>query len=137
MKTLIINSYRVTPEQKISPFIEMVQKFSSYQVITDVELFSHVQFIDYDAFILSGSADLITRGAYSKSYVEFLRYNTIPCLGICYGHQVLAKAFGARIFSKLKRIQGQETIRIIKQDDLFKDLPPSLLPAKIILNMLT
>jgi GMP synthase (glutamine-hydrolysing) len=124
MKILIINSYRVDIEQKITPYIEIVQKFGSVQLVSDVKLFSHVQFIDYDAFILSGSADLIAQGAYSRSYVEFLRYNTIPCLGICYGHQILAKAFGATIFPKLTRVDRQETIRVIKPDPLFKDLPP-------------
>jgi GMP synthase (glutamine-hydrolysing) len=127
MKTLIINSYRVDSELKIAPYVEIVKKFSSFRIITDVELFSHIDYIDYDAFILSGSADLITRGAYSKTYVEFLRYNTIPCFGVCYGHQILAKAFGASIFAGLNRIDGNETVRIIRQDPIFKDLPPEIL----------
>lgn len=126
MKILIVNSYRVDVEKKINPFIEMVQKFGSFNVVNDVELFSHVRFIDYDAIILSGSADLITKGAYSKSYIEFLKYNTIPCLGICYGHQMLAKAFGVEIFSGLTRIERNETVRIIKNNRLFKDLPPEI-----------
>jgi GMP synthase (glutamine-hydrolysing) len=122
MKTLIINSYRINTEEKITPYIELVKKFSGYRVVPDVKLFSRAEFMDYDALILSGSADLITRGAWSKTYYEFLRYNTIPCLGICYGHQMLAKAFGGNIFAGLKRIQGTETVRIIKNDALFKDL---------------
>jgi len=130
MKTLIINSYRVTPEAKIEPYIKCIKEFSSFQVVNDVELFSYVQYIDFDALILSGSADLIVRGAYSKSYIEFLRYNTIPCLGICYGHQIMAKAFGVTISSYLKRIESNETVRIIKNNLLFKDLPPEILVAE-------
>ncbi len=126
MKILIVNSYRVDIEQKINSFIETVQKFGSFNVVNDVELFSHVRFIDYDAIVLSGSADLITRGTYSKTYIEFLKYNTIPCLGICYGHQMLAKAFGGEIFSGLNQIGRNETVRIIKNNRLFKDLPPEI-----------
>ena len=126
MKILIVNSYRVDVGKKINPFIEMVQKFGSYQVVNDIELFSYVRFIDYDAIVLSGSADLISRGVYSKSYIEFLKYNTIPCLGICYGHQMLAKAFGVEIFPRLTRVERNETVRIIKNDRLFKDLPPEI-----------
>lgn len=137
MKILIINSYRVTPEAKIEPYIECVKEFSSFQVINDVELFSHIQYIDFDALILSGSADLITRGAYSKSYIEFLRYNTIPCLGICYGHQIMAKAFGVTISSYLKRIESNETVRIIKNNLLFKDLPPEILVTESHLEYIT
>ncbi|MBS4016533.1 MAG: gamma-glutamyl-gamma-aminobutyrate hydrolase family protein [Candidatus Latescibacteria bacterium] len=126
MKTLIVNSYRVNTEAKILPFIEMVNKFSNFQVIADIELYSHLGFADYDALVLSGSADLISRGAYSKSYIEFLHYNTIPCLGICYGHQMLAKAFGVNINSGLTRIERNEVVRIIKSDRIFKDLPPEI-----------
>ena len=104
----------------------MVQKFGSFNVVNDVELFSHVRFIDYDALVLSGSADLIAKGAYSKTYIEFLKYNTIPCLGICFGHQMLAKAFGVEIFAGLNRIERDETVRIIKNDRLFKDLSPEI-----------
>jgi len=126
MKTLIVNSYRANSEQKIYPFIGIVEKFGSYQVVNDVELFSYIQFVDYDAVILSGSGDLISRGAYSKTYIEFLKYNKIPCLGVCYGHQMLAKALGVEVFSGLNRIERIETIRIIKNNRLFKDLPPEI-----------
>lgn len=127
MKTLIVNSYRVKHDEKILPYIEIVKKFSEYRVVSDVKLFSRTEYMDYNALILSGSADLITRGAWSKTYYEFLRYNTIPCLGICYGHQMLAKAFGGEVFAGLKRIEGIETVRIIKNDPLFKDLAEEML----------
>lgn len=127
MRTLIINSYRVGQDEKMPFYVEMVKKFSSVQIVTDVELFSHIEFIDYDAFVLSGSADLISHGAYSKTYVEFLRYNTIPCLAICYGHQILAKSFGADVLVCVKRVEGYETVRILRSDPLFKDLPPEIL----------
>lgn len=130
MKTIIVNSYRVNAEQKILSYVEIVKKFSLYQVISDVEIFNMVDYLDCDALILSGSPDLITKNAYSKSYLEFLRYNTIPCLGICYGHQLLAKAFGANILSCPTRIEKQETIRVIKKDPLFKDIPDEFLACE-------
>jgi GMP synthase (glutamine-hydrolysing) len=126
MKTLIVNSYRVNTEAKILPFVEMVNKFSNFQVIADIELYSQLGFVNYDALVLSGSADLISRGAYSKSYIEFLHYNTIPCLGICYGHQMLAKVFGVNIYSGLTRVERNEIVRIIKPDRIFKNLPPEI-----------
>jgi len=126
MKTLIVNSYRNDIEQKINRVIEVVQKFSSFQVVNDVGLFDPERFIDYDAIVLSGSGDLLSRGAYSKTYIGFLRHNTIPCLGICYGHQMLAQAFGGKIFCGLRRIEYNETVRIIKNNRLFKDLPSEI-----------
>lgn len=126
MKTLIVNSYRINSEEKIAPFIEMVDRFSDLQVVTDVDLYSQIGFIDYDALVLSGSGDLISHGAYSKSYLEFLRYNIIPCLAVCYGHQILAKACGVNVLSGLNRIERNETIRIIHNDRIFQDLPPEI-----------
>lgn len=126
MKTLIVNSYRVDADKKILPYVEIVDKYSDFHIVNDVELYSYFDTLEYDAMILSGSPDLISRGAYSKSYVEFLRYNTIPCLAICYGHQILAKSFGVNIYSLSERVERNEIIRILKHDPLFKNLPEEI-----------
>ncbi|MEO0074722.1 MAG: gamma-glutamyl-gamma-aminobutyrate hydrolase family protein [candidate division WOR-3 bacterium] len=126
MKTLIVNSYRVDADKKILPYVEIVDKYSDFHIVNDVELYSYFDTLEYDAMILSGSPDLISRGAYSKSYVEFLRYNTIPCLAICYGHQILAKSFGVNIYSLPARVERNEIVRILKHDPLFKTLPEEI-----------
>lgn len=126
MKTLIVNSYRVDADKKILPYVEIVDKYSDFHIVNDVELYSYFDTLEYDAMILSGSPDLISRGAYSKSYVEFLRYNTIPCLAICYGHQILAKSFGVNIYSLSARVERNEIVRILKHDPLFKNLPEEI-----------
>lgn len=126
MKTLIINSYHTDSDKKIEPYVKLVSLFSEYKVEKDVNLHKAYDLEHYDALILSGSPNLISLGGYSKRYVEFLRNLRIPTLGICYGHQILAFAFGAEIKSG-KRIEGYETIRIFEFKDLFKDLPKEII----------
>ncbi|MEO0131491.1 MAG: gamma-glutamyl-gamma-aminobutyrate hydrolase family protein [candidate division WOR-3 bacterium] len=126
MKTIIVNSYRINPEEKIAHYIECVSKHSDFVVITDVRIYDF-DVTDYDALILSGSPDLVSRGGFSKSYLEFLKYNRLPTLGICYGHQLLAKAFGADINSHRCRIEGEVTVRIVKPDPIFEGLPTEFL----------
>ncbi len=130
MFTLIVNSYRIQPEQKIAPYVEMVKKFSLYRVINDVEVYNNASLQECNALILSGSPDLITKGIYSRRYLEFLHHNSLPCLGICYGHQMLAKAFGGTVLSGKERIEREAVVRIIKDDPLFQGLPPEILVAE-------
>ncbi len=126
MKTLIVNSYHYEPEKKIAPYIQLVKKFSEWAVISDVGLFPRGDEIyDYDCLLLSGSPDMISKGCYSRSYLSFLKTLTIPTLGICYGHQILAFAYGAKIKAG-EEVKGEVLVNLIEFKDIFKGLPPEI-----------
>ncbi len=126
MKTLIVNSYHYDSETKIAPYIQLVKKFSEWEVISDVNLYQRGDEIySYDSLILSGSPALISKNCYSISYVNFLKTLTIPTLGICYGHQILAFAFGAEIKQGVL-VEGEGLVSIIDFKDIFKELPPEI-----------
>lgn len=122
MKTLIVNSYHANANKKIEPYVKLVSQHSEFKVEKDVNAHKDYNLFGYDAVILSGSPGLISLGIYPKRYPEFLVNLEIPTLGICYGHQMLAFAFGAGIKSG-KRIEGYETVKIIESGDLFKGIP--------------
>jgi len=127
MNTLIVNSYRNDLVKKIDLYVNLVKQFSTYDVIDDTQAIDKLGSYAYDAVILSGSPDFVSQERSSQEYFDFVRYNTIPCLGICYGHQVLAKAYGATVYMGRRRIEGYETVRVIENDPLFEGMPPEIL----------
>ena len=46
----------------------------------------------------------------------------VPVLGICYGAQLTAKLFGGKVEKSDKREYGRATLKVIKEDELLKDV---------------
>lgn len=126
MRTLIINNYLPN-----SPQIEQL-----YNVIKDIMVHT-VEVKDYstissgedfklfDIVVLSGSQRKLAEAEVFEDYtneVEFLRDTDKPVLGICFGHQLLAMAFGEHIVTTGKTLEGYYMVRQIEKDRLFDGL---------------
>ncbi|MEO0094035.1 MAG: hypothetical protein ABIK93_08610 [candidate division WOR-3 bacterium] len=118
MKTLIVNCYPNDADKKIEPYVQLVSQYSEYEIEKDCQLHRDYDLYGYDAVLISGSPNLISLGGYSKHFLAFIQNLKIPTLGICYGHQMLAFAYGAEIKSG-KRIEDYETVRLLDFTDLF------------------
>lgn len=77
------------------------------------------------AVILSGSQKMVGDGEVEPSLLEFLAANRKPLLGVCYGHQALAAAFGAWVRRDLASHLGEETVRIAAGGGIFSGFPAS------------
>ena len=127
MKTLIINCYRELPDKKIKNYCELIDNFSSYEVVYDKDVKKNFKVNDYNAVIISGSEDYISEGKYFKDFLKFLKNIKIPVLGVCYGHQIMAKAFGVEIIHGLEKIikpypKNPEEVFILNKDEIFHAL---------------
>jgi GMP synthase (glutamine-hydrolysing) len=126
MRTLIVTSYRGDWAPKIEPVEAMVKLFSDCDVVSDADLTADCDLAGYQAVVLSGSPNLISKGQYLPGLVGFLRREELPTLGICYGHQMLAVAHGARVIDGGKFLEGLDKVRVLVPEPLFIGLPQEI-----------
>lgn len=93
---------------------------------------------EWQGVVVTGSPAMVTdREAWSERAAAWLRKavdERIPVLGVCYGHQLLAHAFGGRVgFRDQGRESGTFQVRLTpegQRDPLLGQLPP-LFPAHL------
>ncbi|MEO0089003.1 MAG: gamma-glutamyl-gamma-aminobutyrate hydrolase family protein [candidate division WOR-3 bacterium] len=126
MKTLIINFYPFEKKEKILPYIDLVKDFSNYQIISE-DKFNVNILKNLNSIILSGSPKMISQNEFNKDILEILKEVEIPILGICYGHQLLAKTFGGEIGRHPKFVEGDEEVFILDKNDIFYNLADKII----------
>jgi GMP synthase-like glutamine amidotransferase len=127
---LIVNCYRKLRQQRIEDYASLADLFGSWTVLSDTEFEHGLDLSPYDGIVLSGSERMLsTRHGPTELSVQ-VRTLTQPTLGICYGHQLLAYAHGAKI---LKRGEGPvfrrfakkcEWVDVLEEDDILYGLAP-------------
>jgi GMP synthase (glutamine-hydrolysing) len=106
---------------------ETVGKFSQFTVVPFRDITETYHIPDgIDAIVLSGSAARIVEPAYQNMFrnvANLIKTCNVPILGICYGHQLLCWAFGAKVGSLPQRVFNFfGEIRVIEADGLFTGL---------------
>lgn len=87
-------------------------------------------FNSFDGVALSGSPDMMSNKQVQTKYgneVDAVIDSDMPILGICFGHQVMAMAFGAKVVRDSRRVLGMVETTALKDDPLFEGLPRSLM----------
>lgn len=126
MRTGVVNFHRPGHEQKIARYLELAGRRSSEVVEIPGSVFVETPIEGFAALIFSGSAWMLAREDASSELREFVAALDVPVLGICFGHQLLGRAYGAPVLAG-RLVDGDETVVVIEPDGLFKGMEPELL----------
>jgi GMP synthase (glutamine-hydrolysing) len=77
---------------------------------------------DPEGLILGGGPSLERSG----NCVEYIQKLEIPILGICLGHQLIAKAYGGEVATAEAESYAQIELEILDEDDIFRGLGPRM-----------
>ena len=83
-------------------------------------------FNDFDGVAVSGSPDMLSNPKTVKKYeaeLEAIGQTNAPILGVCFGHQLLAVAFGTEVIQAQRPVLGFVNTKILVDDPLFSGLP--------------
>jgi anthranilate/para-aminobenzoate synthase component II len=128
MDILLVNCYREKAEAKIAGYREWLQAGAAAAGLA-IDLCGAgdsrplPDAAEFAAVIVSGSQKMVGDGEVEPGLADFLRGNRRPLLGVCYGHQALARAFGARVKRDAQVHRGEEEIFLNKTDPLFSAFP--------------
>ena len=128
VRVLVVNNY---PTRERVETLERCLKGNGAEVHPlDWKDVSTPRFDSYDAVVLSGSPDMMSE---SKTQAKFQKEmdaaldSKAPILGVCFGHQLLAHAFGAEVVKDGKHVLEMVRTTVLKDDPLFKELPMSMM----------
>jgi len=128
-KLLLINCYRDEAESRMEFYLGWLRAGTAavgldleMLVLADTEPLPAGK--DLVAAIISGSQKMVAAGETEPGLLEFIKNMRRPLLGICYGHQALAAAFGCLVQRDGRKHLGDEEIIIKKTGGLFVGFPP-------------
>jgi len=127
IKILVINNYpdpKHMGHTKIGTLVETLEKLTdepcSVVSFREFKPSLHVS-PDVRCLVLSGAPVGFTPAEVEmyRNELDYLRVTELPVLGICHGHQLIAKAHGANVLHGSKYILGFEKIQVLEPDVIF------------------
>jgi GMP synthase-like glutamine amidotransferase len=126
---LLINCYREKAEEKIESYQGWLKAGAAatgleLDVRDVIERDVLTAAGEFSALVVSGSQKMVGSNEAEPGLLEFMKGCRRPLLGICYGHQALARAFGCLVKKDGQKHLGEEEIFLKKADALFSAFPP-------------
>jgi len=87
-------------------------------------------FDSYDGVALSGSPDMMSDPKIQAKYgkeIDAMVDTRVPVLGVCFGHQMMACAFGSEVVKDRRHVLDMVKTTVLAEDPLFIGLPRSMM----------
>jgi len=128
VRVLAVNNYPST--ERFDRLRKCVELNGAQVTVTDWRGCSAATFNKFDGVVLSGSPDMAsTKAAQTKfsEEIESIRETKVPVLGVCFGHQLTAIAFGSRVVKDVRPVVEFVRTEVLADDPIFGGLPKSIM----------
>jgi GMP synthase (glutamine-hydrolysing) len=121
VQTLLVNCY--LDSNRINPLCDALNKFTVCKTVPYTRIQKDYQMgEDIAAVVISGSEALITKPedkAKFEGVTALIQKCQVPLLGVCFGHQLLCDAFGAKTAALTQPVLDKfEKVKIIQTGDI-------------------
>ena len=128
VRVLVVNNY---PGRERVVALERCLRGNGADVVpAELEDVSTGRFNSYEAVVLSGSPDMLTLPRTVLKFrqeVDAVLDSKAPVFGVCFGHQLIARAFGGEVVKDGRGVKEMVETTVLKEDPLFDGLPGSLM----------
>jgi len=128
VRVLVVNNY---PSRERVVALERCLKENGAEVVpVELEGVSAARFDSFDGVVLSGSPAMMSEARTISKFqpeVDAALDSEAPILGVCFGHQLLAHAYGAKVVRDGRHVLEMVKTTVLKEDPLFDGLPKSLM----------
>lgn len=135
MRILIIDNYETGNSPQITHLYQIITNIVEQPI--EVMLYStmtpQTDLSGFNAIILSGSQKLLSEAEIYEEFTnvaEVVRNTTRPVLGVCFGHQLVARIFGSEVISTGITFKGYYVVKTVVADPLFEGLGKEFLVTK-------
>jgi GMP synthase (glutamine-hydrolysing) len=127
VRVLVVNNY--PSRERVATLERCLQGNGAEVVSAELRDVSSRTFDSCDGVVLSGSPAMMTHPETVSRFqheVDAVLDSKAPMFGVCFGHQLIAHAFGAEIVKDVREVKEMVETTVLKEDQIFDGLPSSL-----------